>query len=66
LVVILFCFSVTFPCLTASYFYGAADKVGISNNRRIVGAAFSFVASMTAWYLVSLLVSDEDLSMTKC
>lgn len=52
LVIILVCFTVTFPCLAASYFY-AADGVGPAATCRIVGAAFAFVASMVAWYLVS-------------
>ncbi|KAK5111950.1 hypothetical protein LTR85_011697 [Meristemomyces frigidus] len=50
LVVILLCFTVTFPCLAASYFY-AADGVGPATACRIVGGAFAFVASMVAWYL---------------
>jgi uncharacterized protein len=57
LVVILVCFSVTFPCLAASYFY-TASGVGPAASCRIVGAAFAFVASMVAWYLVGLLASE--------
>jgi len=52
LVVILVCFCVTFPCLAAAYFYAGAG-VGPSTECRVVGAAFAFVASMVAWYLVS-------------
>lgn len=61
LVVILVCFTVTFPCLTASYFYAADGLLSLSAKCRVVGAAFAFVASMVAWYLVSvpLLISCE-------
>ena len=52
LVIILTCFTITFPCLAASYFY-AADGVAASAACRIAGAAFAFIASMVAWYLVS-------------
>jgi len=55
LVLILLCFTVTFPCLTASYFYAAEGTLALSAKCRVVGAAFAFAASMIAWYLVSLL-----------
>lgn len=51
LVLILVCFTITFPCLAASYFY-AADGVGPATACRIAGGAFAFIASMVAWYLV--------------
>ena len=54
LVIILVCFTVTFPCLAASYFY-AADGVGPAVACRIAGGAFAFIAAMVAWYLVRCL-----------
>lgn len=51
LVLVLLCFTVTFPCLAASYFY-AASGVGPSTSCRVVGGAFAFIASLIAWYLV--------------
>ncbi|QIW96766.1 hypothetical protein AMS68_002284 [Peltaster fructicola] len=59
LVIILFCFTVTFPCLTASYFYAADGMLAASNTCRIVGAAFAFVASIVAWYLWFSLVLES-------
>lgn len=51
LVGILFCFTVTFPLLSASYFYGAAGRADASANCRIAGGAFGFIASVIGWYL---------------
>ena len=63
LVVILLYFSVTFPCLTASYFYAGVGKLGPSTTCRIVGTAFVFAASMVAWYLASRRPFDGSLSV---
>ncbi|CAK4031258.1 GPR1 FUN34 -class plasma membrane [Lecanosticta acicola] len=61
LVAILFCFTITFPCLAASYFYGADGLASMSSTTRIVGAAFAFVASMIGWYLwFSLILEAVD------
>lgn len=65
LVVILLCFTVTFPCLAASYFLAADGVTGVSATCRIVGAAFAFVASMVAWYLwFSLILESVDFPLT--
>lgn len=65
LVVILFCFSVTFPCLTASYYYGADGKTHLSETTRIAGGAFAFVASIVAWYLwFSMVLESVDFPLT--
>lgn len=48
---ILFCFVLTFPLLSASYWYGAEGRATTSANCRIAGGAFGFIASMIAWYL---------------
>lgn len=61
LVAILVCFTVTFPCLTASYFYAADGNMALSNSCRIVGAAFAFAASLVAWYLwFSMILESVD------
>lgn len=52
LFLILLCFCITFPCLAAAYFYAAA-AAGPAVSCRVVGAAFAFIASLIAWYLVS-------------
>lgn len=41
LVAILFCFTMTFPCLTASYFYAANGLLTLSRTTRVAGAAFA-------------------------
>lgn len=51
LVGVLFCFVFTFPLLASSYFYGAKGMASASDNCRIAGAAFAFIASMIAWYV---------------
>ena len=48
LVAILVCFTVTFPCLAASYFDAARREVGYSKDLRIIGAALAFAASLIA------------------
>ncbi|CAK1361529.1 Protein alcS [Cercospora beticola] len=59
LVAILLCFVVTFPCLTASYFYAADGLVALSNTTRIAGGYFSFIASIIAWYLWFSMVLES-------
>lgn len=65
LVVILFCFVVTFPCLAASYFYAADGVTTLSNNCRIIGGAFAFASSLVAWYLwFSMILESVDFPLT--
>ena len=65
LVIVLFCFCITFPCLTASYFYAANGMLAIAKTTRVVGGAFSFIASMVAWYLwFSLILESVDFPVT--
>ncbi|EME38819.1 hypothetical protein DOTSEDRAFT_66810 [Dothistroma septosporum NZE10] len=65
LVVILLCFTVTFPCLTASYFYAANGMMTLAKTTRIAGAAFAFVASMVGWYLwFSLVLESVDFPIS--
>jgi uncharacterized protein len=59
LVAILLCFTVTFPCLAASYFDAARGEAGMSKELRIVGAAFAFAASLIAWYLWFSMILDS-------
>jgi succinate-acetate transporter protein len=60
LVLILLCFTITFPLLAASYFYAASGLLALSAQCRIVGGAFAFAASIIAWYLVSLTALSTD------
>ncbi|GAB7347860.1 hypothetical protein MBLNU459_g5390t1 [Dothideomycetes sp. NU459] len=65
LVAVLFCFVLTFPLLTAAYFYGAAGEAALSANCRIAGGAFGFIASMIAWYLwFSMILEAVDWPFT--
>jgi uncharacterized protein len=59
LVAILVCFTVTFPCLAASYFDAARGELGMSSQLRIIGAAFAFAASLIAWYLWFSMILDS-------
>ncbi|KAK6442178.1 hypothetical protein LTR95_001587 [Oleoguttula sp. CCFEE 5521] len=65
LVIILACFTITFPCLSAAYFYGAVGMATLSKSCRVVGAAFAFAASMVAWYLwFSMILEAVDFPIS--
>ena len=61
LVLILSCFTITFPLLSASYFFAAAGA-GPAKACRVAGAALAFIASMIAWYLVSIVRPSSQAS----
>ncbi|KAK3676668.1 hypothetical protein LTR78_003443 [Recurvomyces mirabilis] len=64
LVLILLCFTITFPLLTASYFAAAGGAATLATTTRIAGAAFAFIASMIAWYLwFSMLLDAVDFPL---
>lgn len=61
LVAVLFCFVITFPLLAASYYAGANGSLALSATCRIAGGAFSFIASLVAWYLwFSMILESVD------
>ncbi|KAK5070066.1 hypothetical protein LTS08_001240 [Lithohypha guttulata] len=65
LVAILLCFTITFPCLTASYFAAADGHMALAVSTRVAGAAFAFVASIVAWYLwFSMILESVDFPLT--
>ena len=65
LVAILSLFVITFPCLTASYFYAAEGRLTLSTNCQIAGGACAFVARLVAWYLfTSMLFEAVDFPLS--
>lgn len=64
LVLILFCFVITFPLLAASYFLAADGNLDTSKSCRIVGGGFAFAASLIAWYLwFSMILESVDFPL---